>query len=220
MFSELKRLFRTRRDGKPVPTFYKWPFMFNPRQLSFFCDCVEKTKGIPGSILEIGCYTGTTTMFLNKYMDCSGIEKEYIAMDTFSGFSPDDIKFERTVRNPKFSEFHYEKAFTKAEKKHFDTTMKMNKIYRVKSIQADVKKFDFNALDKLSFCIIDVDLYLPVKAALNGVYNLMGKGGIIAVDDCYPNCRWDGSLQAYKEFVKSHRLEEHIILDKLGIIHI
>ena len=30
---------------------------------------LEKTRNVPGGVLEVGCSTGMTTVFLNKYMD-------------------------------------------------------------------------------------------------------------------------------------------------------
>ena len=42
----------------------------------------------------MGCAYGATTVFLKKLMAEAGVEKDYIAMDTFSGFAPEQADFE------------------------------------------------------------------------------------------------------------------------------
>jgi hypothetical protein len=111
-------------------------------------------------------------------------------------------------------------GFRVNHKKWFDETIKSNGINRVKSFQADVSEFDFKETKLISFCLIDVDLYIPIKAALDKVYPLMAKGGIIVVDDCKQNNLFDGAYKAYIEFIETHQLPKKIILDKLGIIEI
>lgn len=96
--------------------------------------------------------------------------------------------------------------------------MSINHISNVTSIQADVSKYDFSQLGEICFALIDVDLYYPVKSALQQVYPLMSSGGIIAVDDCKDNQLYDGALQAYSEFVESFNLPFEILNNKIGVI--
>lgn len=196
-----------------------YPYNFFPAQMSFFCDCIDKTKNLPGAIVEVGCALGQTTVFLNMHMYFNGIEKPYICIDTFSGFTQEDISYEVVNRQKDKSEL--KAAFTVNSKKWFEATIHSYELYgskRVKAIQADVNKFDFKEISTISFCLIDVDLYIPVKAALEKVYPLVSKGGIIVIDDCKQNHLYDGAYRAYKEFIQAHNLPENIILEKLGII--
>ena len=98
--------------------------------------------------------------------------------------------------------------------------MANNRVTRVKSIQADVSSFDFGPYEKISFCLIDVDLTRPVRKALEEVYSRMAPGGIIVVDDCAPNKKYDGAFEAYTEFVRQVGLEPDIHHGKLGVIRI
>jgi hypothetical protein len=167
-------------------------------------------------VAEIGCANGSTTVFLNKYMDARRIEKDYYAVDTFSGFVAEDIGFEvsqRGKRGDLFTDFQINK------KKWFDGTMHQNEITRVRSIQADVNAFDLTTLGRLSFALLDVDLYRPMKKSLHELYEMLSQDGILVVDDCDAgNIRWDGSDQAYKEFVKERDLPAHVVHGKLGLI--
>jgi hypothetical protein len=105
-----------------------------------------------------------------------------------------------------------------AFKKWFDASMKLAGITDVISVEADVAQFDFLAVAPISFCLLDVDLYLPIAAALPRIYDALSSGGKIVCDDCCPNTMYDGALQAYEEFVENKELAHNVILGKFGIV--
>jgi O-methyltransferase len=196
--------------------FARYTYSFSPPELCLLCKCIEDTRHIEGAISEVGCAHGWTTVFLNKYMDAQNIQKDYYAIDTFSGFVPEDIEFEVANRGKTKGLFTGWKG---NKKKWFDVAMRENKITRVCSIETDVNKFDLRTIGPLSFSLLDVDLYRPVKKALLELYEVLSPGGIIIVDDCDPsNLRCDGSDQAYREFMKERNQTERMIYGKLGVI--
>ncbi len=196
--------------------FPRYAYNFSPPQLCFLCQCVEDTKDIEGAVFEVGCASGSTTVFINKYMDAQNIKKDYYAIDTFSGFIAEDIEFEVANRDKVRERYT---GFQANKKKWFDGTMLQNGITRVKSIEADVNNLDLKALGPLSFSLLDVDLYRPMKKALPELYDVLTPGGIIIVDDCNSSdTLFDGSDQAYKEFMKDINQAVHIIYGKLGVI--
>lgn len=187
-------------------------------QLCFLCQCIEDTKDVEGAVAEIGCANGSTTVFLNKFMDAQNIQKKYYALDTFSGFVAEDIELEVVGRGKTAELFT---GFQVNKKKWFDGTMRQNNIARVCSIETDVNKYDLTTLGPLSFVLLDVDLYRPMKKALPELYQVLSPNGIIVIDDCYSvNNRWefDGSAQAYKEFMAGIDRPPQIIHSKLGIL--
>ena len=213
----LSRIVREMQFHSPIRrhVFPRYKYQMTPPQLCFLCQCVEETKNVEGSIAEIGCSVGATTVFINKFMDARHIEKPYLSIDTFSGFVEEDIDFE--VRNRGKTKKLYS-GFQVNSKRWYDGTMRMNGITRVKSIKADVNVYDLRSHAPLSFCLLDVDLYRPIKKALPELYDILSPGGMIVVDDCdATNMRWDGADQAYKEFVKDVGLGEQIVHGKLGI---
>lgn len=206
-------LFHTRFRKNFFPLFQ---YNFTASQLCFLCQCLEKTKNIQGEIVEVGCAGGSSTVFLNKYMDSENIDKKYYAIDTFSGFVTKDIDYEVTERNKKPEYFN---SFKINSKEWFDGTMSQNGISRVKSIKADVNVFDLKTLGAVSFAILDVDLYRPMNKCLHELYEMLSPGGILVVDDCNTgDIRWDGSDQAYKEFIKEKNHKSEIVHGKLGVI--
>ncbi len=208
-------LLRTRLGYYCLP---RWRYNFSVPQLIFLCNCINNTREIPGSIVEVGCAIGTTTVFLNKYMDAEKIEKDFFCIDTFAGFLQRDIEYEARERgkNPKF---YNTSIFQLNKKEWFDETMKLNNIRRVQSIQADAGEFDFSKLGPISMCLLDVDLYVPTKNAVVRLFETLDPNGILVVDDCDPNCQeWDGAYQAYSEFMGQLNRPVNIVLNKLGII--
>ena len=89
----------------------------------------------------------------------------------------------------------------------------------VVAYQADIAHFDLAQLRmSIAFCLIDVDLYQPVRAALERVLPRLDPGGIVIVDDAQPDTLYDGAYQAYREVVKGTERPEEILFGKLGVI--
>jgi len=197
---------------------YSYEYMFTPLQLCFLCQCVDKTKHLSGPIVEIGCAFGYTTVFLSFYQNDIKDERSYVAIDTFKGFTSQDLTYEYEVRG-KAPFSHTSTTFAFNRLGWFNKTMQKHGLSRVRAIRADVNEFDFDGISDISFCILDVDLYRPTKAALEKVYDRAATGAIIIVDDCDPSNRnFEGAWHAYTEFVANKGLPEEIVLKKLGII--
>lgn len=194
---------------------FKYPFMFTPPQLCFICQCIEQLRDVEGAIVEVGCAWGRTTVFINKYMEAQNIEKKYLAIDTFSGFTNEDIKKE----NPDFREYYKNHSFQFNSKKYFDYEMTNNGIKRVESIQVDVNKLDLSKLGQLCFVLLDVDLYRPTKKSIEELFRALNPGGMIIVDDCNPDVEvWEGAYRAYMEFINEINQPTRIVYKKLGLI--
>jgi SAM-dependent methyltransferase len=196
--------------------FSRYSYNFTPPQLCFLCQCIEETKELAGCIAEVGCATGVTTIFLNRYMNARKIEKQYFAIDTFSGFTSEDVEFEITKREKDQNLFT---GFQVNKKKWFDAAMHHNDITRVISIETDVNKFDLTGLGSVAFALLDVDLYRPTRKSLTELHKVLSPGGIMVVDDCDPqNLRWDGSEQAYREYLMETDQPAQVVHGKLGVV--
>jgi SAM-dependent methyltransferase len=193
--------------------YYRYSYNFTPEQLSFFVSCINDTRGVDGDIFEIGCFAGQTTCFLNRHLQESGIAKDYYCIDTFKGFTSEDVALEVAERGKKWSDFT---GFRVNRLKWFRYTLKQNGCHRVFCIQTDVQKYKFDRA--VSFCLLDVDLYRPTLYALKNIWPLLSPGGIIVVDDCKPSNPSDGALQAYTEFTQSQTVPQRFLMDKLGLI--
>lgn len=193
--------------------YYRYSYNFTPEQLAFLIHCINETREVPGDIIEIGCATGHTTCFLNRHLQTAGIAKDYYCIDTFGGFTAEDVSYEVAERGKKRSDLT---GFRANRLKWFEYTLKENGCQRTFCVQTDVQKYQF--CRQVSFCLLDVDLYRPTRYALQNVWNVLSPGGIIVVDDCKPGNRYDGALQAYTEFTESQKMPRQFELDKLGVV--
>src|SRR5262249_5668519 len=154
-----------------------------PTQLIFLTNSILQCADVPGCIVEAGVYQGATTIFLNRFMAENGINKRDVAIDTFAGFIPDQAEHEvrRRSKNKQVSGI-----FADNKKCWFDYSMTLSNIRNVDSYEADVGKFDFEAIAPIAFCLLDVDFYIPTREALPKIYDAISANGIIIVDDCKP----------------------------------
>jgi O-methyltransferase len=205
----------------------RYQFQYFPRQLCFLADCIDKTASIDGAIVEIGCAHGLTTTFLYEYMVDSNISKEYYCIDTFSGFTTESIAFETKQRGKNHT---YDGEFKNNSSTWFKESLSRRHINDIKIIEGDICTIDTNLLpDRIAFCLLDVDLYQPVKIGLGRVFERLSPGGMIVIDDCWskPKHLWvdgigdayDGAMQAYKEFVSQNNLPEVFVETKLAVIN-
>ena len=56
--------------------YYRYNYNFTPSQLCRLVRLLNETRDVPGIVMEIGCAYGDTTVFLNKHMDYSGVDKK------------------------------------------------------------------------------------------------------------------------------------------------
>jgi O-methyltransferase len=207
------------KTGRNRQLFSLYPYMFSPAQLMFLADCVTSVSAVPGSFVEVGCAYGATTVFLNKFMNDNPklVRRNYYAIDTFRSFVVEHADYEIQNRGKPSS---IKKRFKENKKAWFDKSMAVHGVKRVNSIECDATQFDLSCVAPIAFCLIDVDLYIPIKDLLPKVFSVMSSGGIIIVDDCQPDQMWDGALQAYQEFTGERNLPAEIVLEKLGIVRL
>jgi SAM-dependent methyltransferase len=196
----------------------RYEYNFTPAQLHLLCDSLDQTRHLEGPVLEIGCASGQTTIYLNTHLKTTGALKPYVCIDTFCGFPQKYVDFEVRFRGKKAAS--YSTSWKYWSKELFERTMAYNGFDHVKVIQADIGEYDVMELARPSFCLIDVDLYQPVLSALRKVYERMTTGGIIVVDDCLPNNKYDGALQAYEEFTAERSLAKDLQAGKLGVLRV
>lgn len=192
---------------------YRYDYSFTPSQLGFLVSCLDATSEVAGRIVEVGCAYGHTTVFLNKHLQDRGMNKEYICVDTFSGFTEADIRHEHEQRG-KTSAY---RGFADASLDAFHRTMRVNKV-EVGIIQGDVCEMNLADYAPISFALLDVDLYRPMSHALGQLYEALSPGGRIVVDDCQEHPLWDGALQAYEEFIDLHNQPRRIEFGQFGVI--
>lgn len=185
-----------------------------PERLYIYMDEVWKRRKLNGSIIEVGCHIGGTAAFVFKMLERTGNKKEYLCIDTFGGFV--DSQFAHDVELGTHQNF--KDKFSSNSIKLVRKILDQWKCNEIKLIQNDIVKMETDLLpNKISVCLMDVDLDIPTYEGIKKIYPRLETGGIIIVDDCPENYSWAGARIGYERFMKEHNLETNYI-NGLGII--
>lgn len=183
-------------------------------QLNFITCALADIK-VNGAVLEIGVGGGATSIIINKFMEEKSIKRPFYGIDTFFGFTKEDVSYEQKVRRKNSSYL----AYRSNSKQWYAKTLRAHGIDSAQIIQADAKLLDYSKFAPVAFCLLDVDLYKPIASLLPRLYEVLAPGGMIIVDDCaVEQSLYDGAGEAYREFCKNANLIPEIVHDKLGII--
>lgn len=168
-----------------------------------------------GAVLEIGVGGGGTSVMINNFMKCMSIKRHFYAIDTFSGFTHEDIQYEKDNRG-KTDDYLY---YRSNSKEWYSKTLIAHGINNAMIFQADAKEFDYSIIGSIAFCLFDVDLYKPTEFVLPLLYEILVPGGVIVVDDCsLESSIYDGAGEAYRKFCATMGFREELVHEKLGVI--
>ncbi|MBY0576047.1 MAG: TylF/MycF family methyltransferase [Gallionellaceae bacterium] len=183
-------------------------------QLNFIVNTLDAIAN-DGAVLEIGVGGGATSVVINNFMKSKSIRRHFYAIDTFSGFAPEDILYEKDHRGKTDNYLYYRSN----SKEWYSKTLIAHGIKDATVFQADAKEFDYSVIGPLAFCLFDVDLYKPTESVLPRLYEILIPGGVIIVDDCSlePSI-YDGAGEAYREFCAKMGFKEERVHEKLGVI--
>lgn len=182
-------VFRYPRLGLTVPRFYQ------------YLRAIERTAGLRGAVVEVGAaYLGTTALAWRFLQEISAphAPRPYLAIDTFTGFVEEQFAEDRK-RGTHASLRH---AFSSNSLAIAQRLRSLYGIDEVTLVQGDIAALPANALPQtISVALVDVDLEVPVYAALHRLWDRLEPGGIILVDDCVADGTYPGAYSAYTRFV-------------------
>ena len=196
----------------------RYQYNFRPGQLAFLVGMLDEVGEIPGSIVEVGCFAGATTIFLSEHLRDQGRPRRYVAIDTFAGFLHADVEHEIAARGKAADRALFATGFVLNKRSWVQRSLDLSGHSDVDLVEADAARVDYRQFAPISFALIDVDLYRPVAAALRAIAPCMSTGGRIVVDDCRPDHAYDGALAAYTEWCRDSHRPQEIVHGKLGVI--
>ncbi len=166
----------------------------------FVYEMLKKTLGVPGHIVEFGCWNGSNLMYLAKVMNLLQPHnyKKVFGFDNFKGLpAPNQIDGDIAKK----MEGKYEGDLEQLKKLisffEYNEYVKLVIGDATETIQTFAKE---NKDFLVSFAYIDFDLYEPCVAALQFLESTLVTGGIILFDEALiPD--WPGESLALKEFL-------------------
>ena len=169
-------------------------------------------SNVPGDIIECGVYQGNTFLWLahlSVILEPFSICRRLIGFDTFSGFSSiDAVKDPSDISENVFSDTSYEVVMRALQS--IDLVRPVSTIPRFELIKGDIvetvpKYLKDNDWMTCAMLILDTDLYLPTKVALDNIIPIMPSGSIIVFDE-YNYSRFPGETNAIKECLALRKL--------------
>lgn len=151
---------------------------------------------IPGDVVELGCYVGTTSVFLARAI--AGTGRRLYCYDSFEGLP------EKTSEDASPAGEQFKPGELLATKKQFVQNMKKAGVPLPR-----IKKAWFGELTpadlptQIALAFLDGDYYQSVKDSLKLIWPKLALGAMIIVDD-YANEALPGSGKAVDEWLKNH----------------
>jgi len=180
-----------------------------------YLDALYKKRAVSGAILEVGCAAGGTAAIAYKFLERLGYSKEYICIDTFSGFIKEQFNIDKSL------------GVSNKLKNHFSANSKelvQGNLTRwgvakgIKLIEGDIIAINQEFIPpQISVCLLDVDLREPIFEGLKRILPNLAPKGIVLVDDCRSDTAWAGALHGYRYFVEKFGLEEKYFMG-FGVI--
>ncbi len=177
-----------------------------------------KTVNLPGDIVELGVFRGTTLMEWANFVEVRNMgdrQKQIFGFDNFSGFTgvteKDGIGSEEMKKteggfNSSMFEESLEDAISIYDKDRFIPYKARVKLIKG-DIQNTVPKFvDDNPGLRISLIHFDADMYEPTMVGLKFFYPLVVRGGLILFDE-YGIRPWGGESNAVDEYFSDKNVE-------------
>ena len=154
-----------------------------------------------GDIVELGCYTGTTSLFIRRLLDSLKSDRSFHAYDSFAGLPA------KTIEDASVAGSDFKGGELKASKR--DLVRNFKKAGLRPPI---IHKAWFNELepydlpDVIAFAFIDSDFYRSIIDSLNLVWPRLAPGGAVIVDD-FMRSHLPGATRAVNDFFRDKQVK-------------
>ncbi len=158
-------------------------------------------EGIAGDVVEFGCFSGTTSLFLQRLLLAKKSDKKLFVYDSFDGL-PEKTKEDQSPLGVDFK-----RGELKTSKAQF-----IENFRRANLPPPNITKGWFSEIDpervpnQICFAFLDGDYYKSIRASLDLIKDKLAAGAIIIIDD-YDNPRLPGAKKAVSDsYARSYRV--------------
>ena len=135
-------------------------------------------RQVPGSIVEFGCYSGTTSLFIRRLLNEFSEERQFHVYDSFGGLP------QKTIEDASVAGSDFKAGELKASKREL---LKNFKKYSLKppiihkGWFSDLKDKDMPS--EIAYAFLDGDFYNSILDSLEPTWPRLVSGGLIVIDD-------------------------------------
>lgn len=177
----------------------KYPIISDQVDAQDICEVLQGldtvlSKQVRGDVVELGCYIGTTSLFIRRLLDLRRENRTFHVYDSFEGL-PSKSRQDDSPAGTGFqagklavSKKQFIREFQKAGLK----PPIIHKGWFEQLTPADVPK-------QIAFAFLDGDFYSSIRSSLQLVLPRMSHGGTIVIDD-YAREALPGVAKAVQEF--------------------
>ena len=132
----------------------------------------------PGAVVELGCYIGTTSLFIRRVLNERKEDRPFHVYDSFEGLPP------KSTQDSSAAGVDFKAGELAVSKKQF-----LEQFRRAHLEPPIAHKGWFNDLtatdlpDKIAFAFLDGDFYESILTSLQLVWPRLDDNGIITIDD-------------------------------------
>lgn len=185
----------------------------SPAQVGVILDELEHAieQGVEGSIVEFGCYVGTTSLFIRRLLDTLHDSREFHVYDSFEGLPP------KTAADSSPSGTQFKAGELQVSKKQY-----LREFQKAHLTPPIIHKGWFSHLTttdvppQIAFAFLDGDFYESIRDSLNLVLPHIQPGGVIVVDD-YAREALPGAAKAVHELLPNAKIQ---VKYNLGLIRL
>jgi hypothetical protein len=176
------------------------------------------TVDLPGDIVELGVFAGASLMSWANFMEIRNMgdrQKKIVGFDNFSGFAGLDRKDGSAAEGLQKQAGGFDSSGFEDMLRDviaiFDADRFIPYKPRVHLVKGDIETsvpryVEMNPGMRIALLHCDVDLYRPTKAALEQLWPLVVRGGVVAFDE-YGIPPWEGESRAVDEFFEDKRIK-------------
>ncbi|HSW66545.1 MAG TPA: TylF/MycF/NovP-related O-methyltransferase [Bacillota bacterium] len=173
-------------------------------------------QAVPGGIVELGCYVGTTSLFIRRLLDHhhQSDKREFHAYDSFAGL-PDKVAQDQSAAGVDFR-----LGELTVSKKDFLQQFRSSNLR-----PPIIHKGWFNELtpadvpDQIAFAFLDGDFYESILDSLRLVWPRMTAGSTLLIDD-YQREALPGVERAVRDFFRGKPMPPLRQMQNIAIVHL
>lgn len=153
------------------------------------------TLTIETSVVEFGCYLGTTSLFIRRLLDTYDLEASFHVYDSFAGL-PEKVSQDTSPAGEQFKAGELAASRKDFEMQFKKAALKLPRIH--KAWFKDLK--DEDVPENITFAYLDGDYYESIRDSLRLIQHKLAPNAVIVVDD-YANEALPGTAKAVDEWL-------------------